>query len=40
VTGLLRNGANAGTLQMRWANEVGTSTHTIKQGSYCHYYTF
>jgi len=40
VTGLLRNGANAGTLQMRWADEVATSTHTIKQGSYCHYYTF
>ena len=40
VTGLLRNGANAGTLQMRWASELSSTTHTIKQGSYCHYSTF
>jgi hypothetical protein len=40
VTGILRNGANAGTLQMRFATEVATSTHTIKQASYCRYYTF
>ncbi|HSH56083.1 MAG TPA: hypothetical protein VK983_04640, partial [Candidatus Limnocylindrales bacterium] len=40
VTGLLRNGATAGTLQLRFRNEVATSTHTIKQGSYCSYNAF
>jgi hypothetical protein len=40
VTGILRNGVNAGNIQMRWRNEVGTSTHTVEQGSYCKYWAF
>jgi hypothetical protein len=33
ITGLLVNGANAGTLIVRFASEVGASTVTIKAGS-------
>lgn len=40
VEGILRNGANAGTVQMRWANELANTTHTIQQGSYCSYSVF
>jgi hypothetical protein len=37
ITGILRNGANAGTLQLQFASEVAGSAVTVKAGSIVRY---
>lgn len=40
MRGILMNGSNAGTLQLRLINEILLTTFTAKSGSFCKYRTF
>jgi hypothetical protein len=40
ITGVLENGANAGTLAIRFRSEIAASVVTVQRGSFCTFATF